>query len=184
MLECTVKEITEVGPKDIASLQEKHPWEEQKGKEPWWVFHLQQLMWVGCWGVYVKQSLFGMIQKVKKIINSRFGITIIDMWIYGYWRALQNLNKLCAEERKLQYNKMTTYHRNWKTYLKYDRVKTPSCQRFEFLCSSSLLNLYVDFHMEEWKRSQGKLFYPLLWEPAFILFIISHMRIKAHAILK
>lgn len=61
--------------------------------------------------------------------------------------------------------------------------KTPSCQRFEFLCFSSLLNLYVDFPMEEWKQSQGKLFYPLLGEPAFILFIISHTRIKAHVIL-
>lgn len=37
--------------------------------------------------------------------------------------------------------------------------------------------------MEEWKQSQGKLFYPLLGEPAFILFIISHTRIKAHVIL-
>lgn len=64
---CTVKETTEVGPKDSASLQEKHLCQEHKGRAQSCEFHMQAADVGGMLRyVYEIQPLFGRIQNVKR----------------------------------------------------------------------------------------------------------------------
>lgn len=54
MLECAVKEITEVGPKDSASLRGNACDRSAMAERSHASFIREPLMWVGCGGVYVK----------------------------------------------------------------------------------------------------------------------------------
>lgn len=67
MLECTVKEITEVGPEDRDSLQGKHLWQEHKGSTQSCEFHPQAADVRGMRRSLCEiQPLSGRIQNVKR----------------------------------------------------------------------------------------------------------------------
>lgn len=67
MLECAVKEITEVGPEDSASLQGKHLWQERQGRVQSCEFYTQAADVGGMWRCLGEmRALSGRIQNVKR----------------------------------------------------------------------------------------------------------------------